>query len=376
MNENESKNSLPETWDDEPTRVVSTEPVIIEKEINVAAPNEIAPQTTVIDRDIIVDEKTGTTKAAETIVVEKNPVPSRLSYWRSRINSIGGANRSRFELGATEIVPLVVSSFLVISVVALYFLWYDPLVRKNQAMDRERDRYKSELQTLVGQIGTDRPVQELRQELVTSIENFEGAYLVPRVKGQTDLYESLNRLIHQNGLRNSSGPDYSPLELKNPNSAQNNEEKGGKNRLQSIYPGTFVSMTVEGDYANLRNFIRDIEQTRQFIVISAVELEPSDNSSNTESENRQNRTTAPNTVRTAPTPSMAIPGEPTADDMNGFGGIVKMPNAAENTENSGTAVRRDAERAAKKKRGEIVSLKLELASYYRRENIAASTTAQ
>ena len=50
-------------------------------------------------------------------------------------------------------------------------------------------------------------------------------------------------------------------------------------------------MTVEGSYQNLRRFIREIETSKQFIVISAVELEPTENE-----EKQTNRTTVRTTA--------------------------------------------------------------------------------
>ena len=43
--------------------------------------------------------------------------------------------------------------------------------------------------------------------------------------------------------------------------------------MQSVFPGIGVSVTVEGQYKNLRRFVRDIEASNQFIVVNAVELQ-------------------------------------------------------------------------------------------------------
>src|SRR6185436_1087529 len=49
---------------------------------------------------------------------------------------------------------------------------------------------------------------------------------------------------------------------------------GAQRIVQSIFPGIGVTLTVEGTYPNLRRFIRDIEgDPRQFVVINTVELE-------------------------------------------------------------------------------------------------------
>jgi hypothetical protein len=50
-------------------------------------------------------------------------------------------------------------------------------------------------------------------------------------------------------------------------------DKQSSAKWQSIYPGIAVSVTVEGPYQNVRHFVRDIETSRQFLIINAVELE-------------------------------------------------------------------------------------------------------
>ena len=51
--------------------------------------------------------------------------------------------------------------------------------------------------------------------------------------------------------------------------------RSANTKWQSIYPGIAISVTVEGAYQNLRRFIRDLETTKQFIIINSVELERS-----------------------------------------------------------------------------------------------------
>ena len=89
------------------------------------------------------------------------------------------------------------------------------------------------------------------------------------------LYQDLNDLMRKNGLRNSSGPAYTslqPLAFKTQGQAQASSGGTG-NKWQSLYPGIAVNVTVEGPYQNLRRFVRDIESSKDFIIINAVELE-------------------------------------------------------------------------------------------------------
>ncbi len=50
-------------------------------------------------------------------------------------------------------------------------------------------------------------------------------------------------------------------------------------KWQSFYPGVSVMVTVEGSYENIRRFIRDVERSRQFLVINEVELQRADQNS-------------------------------------------------------------------------------------------------
>ena len=101
----------------------------------------------------------------------------------------------------------------------------------------------------------------------------------------------LNSLIRKNGLRNTSGPTYTPLEPAG-SKAGATGTKSASTKWQSIYPGIAISVTVEGQYQNLRRFIQDIETNRQFVIINGVELE---------------RSTETNTLPSAP----SAEGEPT-----------------------------------------------------------------
>jgi Tfp pilus assembly protein PilO len=89
-------------------------------------------------------------------------------------------------------------------------------------------------------------------------------------QGRMDLYGELNQLIVKNNVRNTSGPTYTPLE---PAGTKSNSGKTVVTKWQSFYPGIAVTVTVEGEYQNVRRFIRDVERSKQFVVINEVELQ-------------------------------------------------------------------------------------------------------
>lgn len=85
-----------------------------------------------------------------------------------------------------------------------------------------------------------------------------------------ELYEELNQLIVKNGVRNTSGPTYTSLD---PSGMKSTSSKSVATKWQSFYPGIAVMVTVEGQYQDVRRFIRDIERSKQFVVINEVELQ-------------------------------------------------------------------------------------------------------
>ncbi|CAN5306450.1 hypothetical protein BH20ACI2_BH20ACI2_25800 [soil metagenome] len=250
--------------------------------------------------------------------------------------------------GTPEIAAVAVSTLVVLLVMVVYFFWVIPSDRELARNRSEADRLEAEVMSARSKYGEITDTQTEVGKLVGSVEDFEARFLPISSTGQTALYQKLNGLIAAYGLVNSSGPDYSPLETTDFSSG---DEEKGRSRFRSLYPGVYVTTTVEGSYQNLRRFIREIETGRDFIVVSAVELAPSDK----QSETSQNP--GPNTQPNAGQANPNI-GRP---DSRGFPGIndpIAPSQAPGRPQQKG------------KTHGETVSLRIELAAYFRRPNFA------
>jgi hypothetical protein len=184
------------------------------------------------------------------------------------------------------------------------------------SLESERSRLQTQLRISQDVVSQGQSTEARVQGITQSLDNFESK-LVGANSGRMGLYDSLNSLIRKNGLRNTSGPTYTPLEPAG-SKAGAAAAKSGNTKWQSIYPGIAISVTVEGQYQNLRRFIQDIETNRQFVIINSVELE---------------RSTETNTLPSAE-------GEPT-------GGA----------------------------RGALVSLRLEMATYFQRGSTGDTATS-
>jgi hypothetical protein len=141
---------------------------------------------------------------------------------------------------------------------------------------------------------------------------------------------------------NTAGPDYTLLPTTDQENSKGSDEERGRDRFRSIFPGMYVSMTVEGSYQNLRRFINELEAGREFVVISSVQLEPSDNAGSNQNNSEPVQQPQPQ-VQTVPGFGGRFPSGPVPQ------GPVAVPQKG-------------------KTHGELVSLHLELAAYFRRPN--------
>ncbi|HJZ80812.1 MAG TPA: GspMb/PilO family protein [Pyrinomonadaceae bacterium] len=179
-------------------------------------------------------------------------------------------------LGLPELIGLACAALLVILVVFAYLYFYLPagIRLKNAELDRIRlleQRKGSEIA-----LANETTTRDGVERRVNSLKTFEEDWLAGQDSGRMSLYTVLNKLIKSNGLHNTTGPSYAPLEpvgTKKQVQPTLSAEKQSNAKWQSIYPGIAVSVTVEGPYQNVRHFVRDLEGSHQFLIINAVELE-------------------------------------------------------------------------------------------------------
>ncbi|HEY5885373.1 MAG TPA: GspMb/PilO family protein [Pyrinomonadaceae bacterium] len=196
------------------------------------------------------------------------------------------SNRKRFDIridkfrrsggtspvGVAELIALAGSFLILILVVISYLYFLAPARSRLQQAQAERARLQNQLRTSEDNVQRGRSTEAIVQGITESLDAFESGGLTAAARGRMDLYDSLNQLMRKNGLRNTSGPSYSPLDPTGTRT-ESGGAKATSSKWQSIYPGIAISVTVEGPYQNLRRFIREIETSKQFVVINSVELE-------------------------------------------------------------------------------------------------------
>jgi len=197
---------------------------------------------------------------------------------RLRLQNVSIA-RERRVVGPAEMVALGCSALMVLLVVISYLYFLVPARSRLDSLQSERSRLQKQLSISTDLATQGQTTEATVQRITDSLVDFESNQLLTVDSGRMSLYGNLNVLIQKNGLRNTSGPTYTSLEP--------SDSKGGtagsrstNTKWQSIYPGIAISVTVEGAYQNLRHFIRDLETNKQFVIINSVELERSNETNN------------------------------------------------------------------------------------------------
>jgi hypothetical protein len=341
-------------------------------------PEIIRNDVTAKDSTVVVDEpgRTVVLTDDETIVIEKEqriPIAPR--------NRPRKVNLGMF--GRTEYLVVGLGLLSVAATVLFYVFVVMPARAQLASRKADRDRVEKELTSMRDKFQGFTTTKDQVARLVSSAEDFENRNLYVAGSGHSALYQRLNTLIAGYGLVNTAGPDYAPLEINQRQEGQGESDRG-RAKYQSLFPGVYVTMTVEGSYQNLRRFLRDIETSQQFMVISAVSLEPSettqqqqssDGTNNVQSQQQQQQQMMNNQpVVTSPNQPYARPNMPgqMMPNNQGFGNPTgQMPNMGQQQP------QQPQSRPAPRGRtiGEVVSLRVEIAAYFKR-NLAAMTPLQ
>lgn len=202
---------------------------------------------------------------------DQTPPTVNRKRFNMRLNTFSATRRTG-PLGPAEVIGLAGSLLVLVLVVVAYLYFLLPARARLEKAQLERARLQNQLRTSQDIVQRGLSTETIVNGITQSLDSFENNGLPGAVRGRMDIYDSINQLMRKNGLRNTSGPTYTPLDP----AGTKNETGGTKatsSKWQSIYPGIAISVTVEGQYQNLRRFIREIETSKQFVVINSVELE-------------------------------------------------------------------------------------------------------
>jgi hypothetical protein len=189
--------------------------------------------------------------------------------YQERINEFLVSRRGKM-FGVVEVVALAGSCFVLALVLLSYLYFLVPARSRVATAKADLNQLQANLQTLGTVVDRDLDTKQNVDKIAASLNKFETENLLQQDQGRMDLYEELNELIVKNGLKNTSGPTYTALD---PAGTKSTAGKNVVTKWQSFYPGIAVMVTVEGQYEAVRRFIRDVERSKQFVVINEVETQ-------------------------------------------------------------------------------------------------------
>ena len=195
--------------------------------------------------------------------------PRFQSSHKQRLSAFLDSRRGKM-FGIAEVAALAGSCLVLLLVLLSYLYFFIPARSRVTSLNGDKARLEANLKTLQGVVTKGHDTKGQVDHIAASLSDFESSYLLRPDEGRMQLYDQLNQIIVKNGLKNTSGPTYTPLD---PTGTKAIGGKSTNSKWQSFYPGVAVMVTVEGQYSDIRRFIRDLERTKQFVIIDQVELQ-------------------------------------------------------------------------------------------------------
>ncbi|HEY0100615.1 MAG TPA: GspMb/PilO family protein [Pyrinomonadaceae bacterium] len=179
-----------------------------------------------------------------------------------------------------EIIALSVAILLLLGAACAYFFLLVPERARLVALENERAQLQAKLRASTEGVERNESTQASVGKIVSSLNEFETSVLVAREpQTSTAVIAELNDKTRRHNLSRAQF-SFSHLDEFVPgqtNRQQSNRRSGAgagtESKRESVFPTIDISLTIEGPYGNLRRFIRDIEQSRRFIVINGIQLE-------------------------------------------------------------------------------------------------------
>jgi Tfp pilus assembly protein PilO len=214
---------------------------------------------------------------AEQVRAKDRASDARREQIAGRLAQLRTSRRTSF-LGVPEMIALACALALLALAFAAYFLLLVPERSNLASLERERQQLQTQIRSAGENRDERRGVGETVDKIRQSLAHFETDSLVPRDASERALIEELNEKIKRSGLARAQFSFIYQDDSQTGASQQSQQRvasnlTGGARRRQNVFPATDISLSIEGNYANLRRFIRDVESSPRFVVINGVQLE-------------------------------------------------------------------------------------------------------
>jgi hypothetical protein len=184
--------------------------------------------------------------------------------------SAGRPSHKRLPVDAKEIAGTALAVAAVCFVIFYFFSALRPIHDRLQAA---RDRLDSQQKVLIGGGGQTSSGPSPKDQIKAaklSLDEFQGRWLKPMTEGRVAAINQLNEMVAADKLRLASGIEMR-MSKKGANTTDPSRKRKDDTTLEA-FPKVDLRLTVLGNYNDIRKFIRDVQASKQFLVVNTMGL--------------------------------------------------------------------------------------------------------
>jgi hypothetical protein len=176
-----------------------------------------------------------------------------------------------------EIAAAALALGAVVLTILYYFLYLAPV---QDQLARVEDEAAKQIRVLStpGPTPSGASQKQQIQLAKNSVDEFEAGYLKSMAQGRIELIDEINQLAKTDNLRLGSGIDMQTTTgslAAGATELPGSKKKKGADALD-VFPRVQFHFVVRGEYRDLRKFIRDLEGSKQYVIVESVNLSSGD----------------------------------------------------------------------------------------------------
>ena len=182
----------------------------------------------------------------------------------------------RMRLNLIEILALVLALVFAGTMGFYYFSKVQPLSSELSTLQSR----EAEIRRQIEKSNTDEKKRNEQaanaESILASLKNFD-VYLKQDERGMTEILNEIDALGKKYGVLTGDSSyrvaEAEPLEEESSQPGQPGQPKKRDDQEVKIYPSLGIDTNIIGEYPNLRRFMADLERSRQFLIINAVNFQ-------------------------------------------------------------------------------------------------------
>jgi len=178
----------------------------------------------------------------------------------------------RVTVSPTEVLAALAAAAAIVVVLVYYFSSLKPeQARAAEAENRLQQQEKTLIEHRMSDKANAEGAGETSGLAKDSLAQFKEKWLKPLGQGRIALIDDINALTKKTGVQLISGIDMQSG-AESESSSEKRERQKKIEDVLNVYPKLEIQFSVFGPYQSLRNFVRELEENKQFLVIQQISL--------------------------------------------------------------------------------------------------------